>query len=83
MIVAKVVKFRTSRKKLVYETFFDYQRLLESLWNSTSSDTQQIFLWPSENNTAREELKKKFKIFTNSLPQLQLLAWPRENFFKI
>ena len=26
---------------------------------------------------------KKFKIFSNSLPQLQLLAWPRENFPKI
>ena len=34
-------------------------------------------------NTAREELKKKFKIFSNSLPQLQLFAWPRNNFFKI
>ena len=28
-------------------------------------------------------LKKKFKIFSNSLPQLQLFAWPRENFSKI
>ena len=56
---------------------------LKSLWNSTSSIAQQIFFWTSENNTAREELKKKFKIFSNSLPQLQLLAWPRENFSKI
>ena len=32
---------------------------LKSLWNSTSSDAQQIFFWLSENNTAREELKKK------------------------
>ena len=31
---------------------------LESLWNSTSSDAQQIFFWLPENNTAREELKK-------------------------
>ena len=27
--------------------------------------------------------KKKFKIFSNSLPQLHLLAWPRENFTTI
>ena len=31
---------------------------LESLWNFTPGDAQQIFFWPSENNTAREELKK-------------------------
>ena len=31
---------------------------LKSLWNSTSSDAQQIFFWPSVNNTALEEIKK-------------------------
>ena len=58
------------------------KKQLESLWNFTSGDAHRIFFWPSENNTAHEELKKKFKIFSNSLPQLQLLAWPRENFSK-
>ena len=56
---------------------------LKSLWNSTSSDAQEIFFWLSENNKAREELEKKFKIFLNSLPQLQLFAWPTKIFSKI
>ena len=32
-----------------------------------SSDAQQIFFWPSENNTAREELKKKKLRFSQIL----------------
>ena len=31
------------------------KKQLESLWNFTSSDAQQIFFWPSENNTARDK----------------------------
>ena len=36
---------------------------MESLWNSTSSDAQQIFFSLSKNNTIREELKKKIQDF--------------------
>ena len=32
-----------------------------------SSDAQQIFFWPSQNNTAREELKKKNSGFSQIL----------------
>ena len=60
-----------------------FKKHLKSLWNSTSRDSQQMFFSPSENNTGSEELKKKFMIFSNSLPQLQLLARARENFSKI
>ena len=59
------------------------KKQLENLENSTPNDGQQIFFWTSKNNTARDELKRKFKIFSNNVPQLQLLAWPRENYSKI
>ena len=36
---------------------------LERLYNSTSSGAQQIFFCPSENNTAREELKNNSRFF--------------------